>query len=112
MSDDTNTMKQTVDTITLHSSVYYYRTHPENLKLLVDTFLGDRTTGTFTIAVGNAKPSELEFDKEDSEYFSKKRIAKWIEDRWSFGEDLGDTAQVLLEFEQYLNECEAERQRV
>lgn len=109
MTEETNTLKQTVDTITLHTSVHEYRTHPENLKLLVDTFLGMRSTGTFTIAVGNAKQEE--FSKDDPGYFSKRRIAKWIESRWERGEDLGDTVQLLYEFEQYLSECEVERQR-
>ena len=109
MSEPESTLKQTVNTITLYTTVYGYRTHPENLKLLVDTFLGDRTTGTFTIAVGNAKQEE--FPKEDPEYFSKKRIARWIEARWARGEDPGDTAQALLEFEKYLQQCEVERQR-
>ncbi len=103
MTEETSTLKQTVNTLSLRTSVYEYKTHPENLKLLVDTFLGDRTMGTFTIALGNAKQEE--FSKDDPLYFPKKRIAKWIESRWERGEDLGDIVQLLYEFEQYLNEC-------
>ena len=50
-------------------------------------------------------------EEVDMDLQRKERIAKWIEERWRYGYDLGDTQQLLLEFWEFLDKCEAERQR-
>ena len=39
----------------------------------------------------------------------KKRIMSWLRSRWDAGADMNDTPQLLLEFEHFLQQCEAER---
>ncbi len=48
---------------------------------------------------------------EDQDEHRRKRIAKWLRDRYDSGGGFEDTPELLLDFEKFLAECEAERQR-
>jgi len=55
---------------------------------------------------------------DDQDFHSKQRIKKWIEENckdlygdYSGEVDRDDIADLLLEFEKFLEQCEAERQK-
>ena len=48
---------------------------------------------------------------DDLDLYAKQRIAKWLRDRYDSGGSFEDTPELLLDFEKFLAECEAERQR-
>lgn len=45
----------------------------------------------------------------DMDVQRKKRIDSWLRSRWDAGDDMNDTPQLLLDFEHFLQQCEAER---
>ncbi len=47
----------------------------------------------------------------DHDRHMKARISKWLKDRQDAGGDFNDTPTLLLDFYNFLQECEAERQR-
>jgi hypothetical protein len=49
----------------------------------------------------------MEEPEQDAQ--SKQRIASWIRRCWDDGAALEDLPSILLEFEKYLQACEAER---
>ena len=48
---------------------------------------------------------------DDLDLYAKQRIAKWLRDRYDSGGGFEDTPELLLDFEKFLAECEAERKR-
>jgi hypothetical protein len=82
---------------------------PEFIVKLLEVFLDGSRTGTINIAL--ARPVDNTLDPSDQDYKAKQRIQNWIEDRWYKGLDFCDTEAVLLEFQKFLAEREADRQR-
>jgi hypothetical protein len=96
------------DTVAVSLCVCDIRKHPEQIPALVDAFLVGSTTGTIQIMLRRV---QAEFKALGQDAARRNRIAKFLRDRWDRGGDFGDTHELLLDFEKFLDEQEAERQR-
>ena len=107
-------MDDPIDSIRLVLPVCGWRTNPggelSGIRDSINLMLEGRSVGTMTVTVAKPRITQEE-PSEDQDEHRRKRIAKWLRDRYDSGGSFEDTPELLLDFEKFLAECEAERQR-